>query len=358
MVSYISTETFEEKMVDEHIKLGSSVYSSQQVISGKHLKWKHLEGPSGKSLSINLRDQSGVLVGRSFIQLRGFLPNSSLICNGGLVTDLVIDPKSRNAASLISITKAVKSQGAIDVAVHTSNELSDQIYQKLFKFPIYCKLGATGLPIYFKNFLRPHISFNLFLEFIDFVFILWRGGLALLSNFFCIFSNAKLISEPSRESVEEIFSKFKEIAGSHFERNLSFIKWRFQEGPIFNGKIEWVSFANQCTGYIAYREVTIHGLKVYLVMDVVMSRKLTWLEGVALKFISIERAIKNSCDAIFCIANSNNPSLKFLEGFPFISIPERLLPHPTPIFIHASEAIFPTENRKSIYLTLADLDYF
>jgi hypothetical protein len=259
---------------------------------------------------------------------------------------------------LIAMTRAAKSPDQFDVVGHTSNELSDQIYRKLFKFPICCKLGATGLPIYFKNFLRPYVSFNLFLEFIDFIFIFWRGSLAMLSQIFKILSNAQLISEPSRESIEEIFSKFKEIAGSHFERNLSFIKWRFQEGPIFSGKIKWVSFADQCIGYIAYREVTIHGLKVYLVMDVVMGRKLTWLEGVALKFISIDLAVKSSCDAIFCISNSNNPSLKFLEGFPFVSIPERLLPHPTPIFIHASEAIFPTENRKSIYLTLADLDYF
>jgi hypothetical protein len=93
-------------------------------------------------------------------------------------------------------------------------------------------------------------------------------------------------------------------------------------------------------------------------MDFVMRRNLTRMEKIAIKLLVVKYALKLTSDVLFTLANTNNPALRWLRGLPFIIIPDRLLPHPTPIFIHSSEEIYPSSNHKSIYLTLADLDYF
>jgi len=52
-------------------------------------------------------------------------------------------------------------------------------------------------------------------------------------------------------------------------------------------------------------------------------------------------------------------SSKRFIGFPWIKIPEKYLPHKTPIFIHIKDAAMVNmENLSNIHVTLADLDYF
>jgi len=144
----------------------------------------------------------------------------------------------------------------------------------------------------------------------------------------------------------------------YFDRNPLFLKWRFIEGPLFNGQVKWIGFRGVCFGYLVFKQVQLSGLNVCVLMDVVMRRKLTFMEGVAIKLLAVKFALDAASDALFTLANTNNSALEWLGRFPFISIPDSLLPHPTPIFIHASEEMYPLLNRKSIYLTLADLDYF
>lgn len=358
MKNSVILETFEEKYISEHINLGASVYSSQEVLSKDHLNWKHLQSPYGKSISVNLRNKLGLLVGRSFIQPRIFCVNSLISYSGGMVTDLLIKPDARNADALIAIIRAVKSPKQIEIILHTSNEASEQIYQKLFKFPIAFKLRASGLPIYFAKILQPYLKIPFFQVNIDPFFIIWRFALIVCFYMFTFFRKTKLMLEPSQADLLKIFQEFKSIAGSHFDRSPSFLKWRFTEGSLFNGRTRWIGFGNECTGYIVFKDANINGLKICLIMDVAMRRNLTWLEGVSLKFLCINIALKNSCDAIFNLSNTGNPALGWLRGFPFFNIPDSVLPHSTPIFIHASEKIFPIKDRKNTYITLADLDYF
>jgi len=354
----VGLDLFNKNKLSEHIAVGASVYSSPEVIDSDHLLWKHLQNSYGPSTSVSLRNVSEELVGRSFIQPRTFWVTSSISCRGATITDLVIMPAERSAASLISMTRAIKSPDGIDVVVHTSNDSSDLIYRKLFKFPIAFTLAATGLPLRISNILKPHLDNPTLLKAIELLVSLWRLLLLASALVMRAVSSVKFSAEPSDSVMSEIFEEYRHHAGSHFERSQRFLKWRFSEGPLFNGKVEWVWSQGECLGYLAFKQVMLGGLVVFVIMDVVLRRRLTLKEAIAIKFLSARLALEGSCDAVFTLANTENSALKWLKGFPFFHIPDRHLPHTTPIFIHALNEHRSLEKQADVFFTLADLDYF
>jgi hypothetical protein len=354
----VGFDLFNKSKIAEHIAVGASVYSSPEVIDSDHLLWKHLQNPYNPSMSISLRNASGELVGRSFIQPRTFWVASSLSCPGATITDLVIIPAERNAASLISMTRAIKSPNGIDVVVHTSNDSSDLIYRKLFKFPIAFTMVATGLPLRVSNILKPHLANPTLRKSIDFLLSPWRLLLLASAQVVRTVSSVKFSAEPSDSVISEIFEGYRQHAGAHFERSQRFLKWRFSDGPIFNGKVKWVWVQGECLGYLAFKQVTLGGLVVFVIMDVVFRRRLTLKEAIAIKFLAMRLAIEGSSDAVFTLVNTENHALKWLKGFPFFHIPDHHLPHSTPIFIHALNKHLSLEKQSDVFFTLADLDYF
>jgi hypothetical protein len=357
-MSSIKLEVFNQNSLPEQIAVGKTVYSSPEVMNIDHIRWKHIDGPYGESTAINLRDESGFLLGRSFIQPRTFWLNSVIDFRGAIVSDLLINPAVRNASTLIAMTRAMKSPSGVDIVIHTSNEVSDQIYRKLFKFPVACTLAASGLPLNIKKILSLYLKNLKILLMLDVLFAPWRIGLVFLSKSMTAFSGIKFNSKPFDNEILEVLDEFKCIAGSHFDRNSSFLEWRFNKGPLFNGQVQWIGSRGSCIGYLVFKQVNLNGLNVCVLIDVVMRRKLSLIEGVAIKLLAVKYAVEASSDAVFTLANVDNAALKWLKGFPFIGISDSLLPHATPIFIHASEEIYPISDRKNIYMTLADLDYF
>lgn len=358
MMNSIKLESFNCDGLQEHISVAKSVYSSPEVLDPDHISWKHLDGPHGKSSAITLRDEKGSLLGRSFLQPRKFWISNTFTCNAALVTDLLIDPRARNANTLIGMTRAVKSPVGIELVAHTSNEVSDPIYRNLFKFPVACTLTGLGLPLQFAKVLRPYLKSFTVVVMLDYLFSPWRWILLCLSNAFELICKVKFIVHPPELEMLEVFNEFREISGGHFERSLAFHRWRFDEGPIFNGETKWIQSKGVCIGCLVFKQFDLRELDVCVLMDVVMRRNLTMMEEIAIKLLAVKYALKLNSDALFTLVNTDNPTLKWLKSFPFIRIPDGLLPHPTPIFIHASEETYPSSNRKSIYLTLADLDYF
>lgn len=354
----IRVETFSDRGVPEHIVVGASVYSSPEVINRDQLLWKHLKSPYGPSISVSLRNDFDVLVGRSFIQPRTFWVTPAISCRGATITDLVVKPTERNAATLIGMTRAIKAPEGFDVVIHTSNDVSDLIYRKLFKFPIAFTLVAAGLPIRVSNILKSHFNHQTLIKVMELLVSPWRWALRASAVLMEVISSINLGAEPTDSVMSEIFQEFRQHAGSHFERSQRFLNWRFSEGPLFSGQIEWVWSQGQCLGYLAFKRVNLGGLEVLVIMDAVLRRQLTLQEAIALKFISARLAVVGSCDVIFSLANTGNSALKWLGGFPFVHIPDRHLPHPTPIFVHASSEYRSLEKESDLFFTLADLDYF
>ena len=130
----ISTETMSADRVDEHLALAALVYDTPQVLDSPHFTWKHCASPYGASLCVALRTDDTRLAGRMLLQPRRFFTARDSALDGATITDLVIDPKHRSAAQLISMVKAAKAPAGISLVIHTSNEVSDPLYRQLFKF--------------------------------------------------------------------------------------------------------------------------------------------------------------------------------------------------------------------------------
>lgn len=354
----IKTESFLEKHLLEHIDAARSEYSTPEVVCYDHVKWKHLENPYGASLSVSLRKVSGELVGRSFLQQRKLCTKDGLCLKAATITDLVIVPKERSAASLIGMTRAAKTAEGFDLVAHTSNGTSDTIYRKLFKFPVACTLTAAVLPLRVGGLVARYIRSSYICSALDFIVAPWRWcvrGAAIITS---VTSDVSFGMEPPKDLLAQILQEFSRHAGLHFERSLEFLNWRFSIGPISKCKIKWVYSSNECLGYIAVRKVTINGLDVLVVLDSVLRRSIGSLESMSLKLLCAREAVLENCDAVFCLANMNNVNLAWWGNFPYFRIPDNFLPHSTPIFVHTRNECISFDDQERFFLTLADLDYF
>jgi len=354
----ITTEKLTAQELVDHIAVGSSEYSSPEVVNPDHVAWKHLDNPYGPSVSVSLRKESGELVGHSFLQPRMFCIGHGQVVSGATITDLVIVPAERIAAALIGMTRMAKSVECFDVVLHTSNHVSDVIYRKLFKFPVACTLVASALPLRVANALAAHVPIGWLRDGLDILVAPWRWlvkGAAALSG---TVGRISFGVEPAASVADEIFEDFKGHAGPHFERNTAFLDWRFREGPVFKGQLLWVWCRRQCLGYIAVRKVSINGFDVLVVLDSVLRRPLNKLESVSVQLLCAREAVQAHCDAVFCLANQGNDALRWWSEAPFIRIPDSYLPHPTPIFVHTKGRSVGKVFGAGVFLTLADLDYF
>ena len=354
----IRFELLTDSSLNEHIVVGASVYCSPEVVNREHLSWKHLRNPFGPSTSVSLRNEHGGLVGRSFIQPRTLWLSPTIACRGATITDLVVRPEDRNAAALIGMTRATLAPEEVDVVAHTSNDVSDLIYRKLFKFQIAFSLVANGLPIRVSNVLKKRFGNRALARVLDLLVSPWRWALSGAAFLMANLNGIRLGAAPTEAAMSKLFDDFRKLAGAHFERSRRFLNWRFSEGPLFNGEVEWVWRRGQCMGFLVFKRVALGGLELFVIMDAVLCCRLRPMEAVALKLVAVRQAIDHSCDAIFSLANTNNPALEWLSGFPFVFIPDRYLPHTTPIFIHASDEYRSLEKQESVFFTLADLDYF
>jgi len=354
----IRLEALRADGLDEQVAVGAAVYSTPEVTDREHLRWKHLGNPAGVSTSISARNAQGELVGRSFLQPRRVSLGVLDSCAGATVTDLVVKPEERNAATMISMTRAVRAPEGIDVVFHTSNEVSDIFYRKLFKFPVAFSLQAAGLPIGIAGAIRRFVPSRVLGSLGNFLASPWRLLVGAAAGACARGTRLAFGPAPEAGCRAAVFRRFRAYAGPHLERDDSFVEWRFSKGTLFRGDVKWLWKKEECLGYLAFKPVELGGLKIMVIMDSVLSRPLSAGESVHLKLMAARVAADDGCDAVFTIANLQNPALKWMSGFPFVGIPDRYLPHPTPIFVHAAEGKRGALERPDLFFSLADLDYF
>jgi hypothetical protein len=275
-----------------------------------------------------------------------------------LVVDVVIAPGHRSALTLIQLLRAQMQAGDFELLIHTSNETSDPIYRKLLRYPVAFELKAFGLPLRSGNAVRK--LWGRSVPGIDVLTAAWRGGLlaaAMAGRAAARLSVAEGL--PPGEVFESIMAGFRRQVGPHFDRSLDFLRWRFSEGPLFSGTLATLRIGGTPRGYLAWRTLELEGMTFFVLMDVALSSPLRAGERWALWLELARRAGAAGADLLFVMLNPGNPLLASLAGPPLLAIPDRLLPHPSPIFVHArSPALEPLRESRSTYLTLADIDYF
>ena len=346
--------------IDTHIQLSKSEYKTVGHVStnAAHLKWKFCDAPYGPMVAtMMLLDQK--LIGRSMRHSRPFLLNSSgkqII--GTSIFDVLVAPKNRNALTSIEIIKAGTNLHNTDLILHGSNQYSFPIYSNFFKYPIVFSLTAKGVPIRPANLLNKLFGFGP--KILDSISSPLRWAIRGISKCCSALSGLKLMNEPLTNSeLADLHERSKILAGPHFLRDVEFTKWRYDTGPIFNARLTKIVLGTELIGYVALKATSFEGVNLGLIVDVQITQKLNFSQRLAFNFGVVSDLLNEKPDAVVILANFYNDTLKHLIGFPFLTVPDKYLPHPNPIFAICKEnSPDLLEKLRKTHYTLADLDYF
>jgi len=353
----ISIRNFSETDLSGYLELSQIEYGETVSSDSDHIRWKHLNSELGTSLYVNLGESQRV-IGRALIQPRN-LHTSLRNYKVGQVMDLLIHKAHRTSpANFINLTKACGNIEDFDLIFHTSNERSFSLYSQLFQFPNPFSLNAYGFPVRLAGIFSSFIGRRV--NLIDVFTAPFRWFFLAMS--YAVNSVVRLeVSENSMsdDEIETLCAKCLRNLGSHLTRSNAFLNWRFRDTPVWPAVISRVDRKGQFLGYIVTRKVLLDGRSHFVLMDFILDPGVNYYTCLSLRLWLIRKAILSRSDVFFTMANPLSNIASKCIGFPFINIPEKLLPHATPIFMRArKEDSEQLESDRSIHLTLADLDYF
>lgn len=357
----VNIQTFTEDKISIHQDVAKGTYSSPEVVDAQHIYWKHIQNPFGPSSVITLTGNSSenAIIGRSFLARRDFQINYATIIKGSTVTDLVVMPEYRTAGRLIELVKASKSFHNSMITIHSSNEVSDVFYRKMFKFPVIFSLESAGFPVRLTGYLRNKNVPNFAASLINLVYSPVRWMIHGITPLLKLFSGIKLGRLPTTQELDKIHHGHHSRTGPQFSRNAKYFYWRYIDGPISQSRVYGIFDSdNECIGYFSIRKVSLNGMIFTVLMDIVTEQSMTKLQYLFLKFALMKLTMKNKSEITFAMFNPNHKELNWLGELPFIKVPDSALPHPTPIFVHQHESINKIKDLHKMYFTIADLDYF
>jgi hypothetical protein len=339
-----------------HMKLVNSCSYDPTVLNQNHFWWKHGIGPAKPSYAVSLFE-SDHLVGRAMIQRRSLRLGHGHTLRGGLVFDLILAPAHRSAANFISLCRGQMKAPELDILVHTSNEVSDPLYRNLMRYSIVCHLEAYGLPVRSRRILRKLLGRSL--PGFDLLTFPWRLTLRVVAEAFRKLSQLEFRTDiPAATELHEVKTYLSSLGSPHFDRDPNFLRWRFLEGPLLKGQLVCLYKANQFCGYVASRRVGFEGIELLLLMDFAPARSLTRTERLAVRLELLARAVREGADVVLTMMNPYSKVAAEILGFPFIRLPDRFLPHQTPIYVRPLRETDALHGLDSMYITLADIDYF
>jgi hypothetical protein len=353
----ISVKTFTESDLEDYLNLSQKQYGPSVATHADHNRWKHLQSPFGASSYVRLMDGEQV-VGRALVQRRTLRTRSEAI-PAGCVVDLLIDrPYRTTPRNFLNITKTCDELEGCDLIYHTANERTFPLYSRLLHFPSPFSLVAFGLPVRLSGFLGAILGRRI--NALDWLTAPWGWLIDILA--YAALRGSKLsVSQHamSDSELETLSKKCLGQTGPHLARTTDYLKWRFRDAPLWPATVSRLDCEGQFLGYVATRCVELKGINHFVLMDMLLDPEIPRMTLIALRFWLLRQVVSSRADAFFTMLNPFNTMVRKLIGFPIIRIPERLLPHKTPIYmrVRRQEFIELTADR-SIHVTLADLDYF
>lgn len=352
----IVSEKFSPEIIAEFAKLSRVEYGDLPAVTSKdHLNWKHLNGPFGASTALHLKDGDKI-VGRTILQPRTFQLSDKKI-KAAFVTDALVHPSYRRPVSnFLSLTLAIKEAKDFDVIFHSSNEKTENIYKKILRFSNPFSLQGFGLPLKLgKLFPEKFYLRNIFLKLMGAPYRLTLEAFLYLVR--------KFITVNLSEKCPQDFDEFcqKECQKNNFltVRNQEILQWRFRDAPLWKAGVSHVYGQEKYFGYIVWRQLELSGCSFFVIMDFLLNDELSKLRAFALRCLLIKKAMLSDADIIFTLLNPRTKLSKKFLGLPFVGVPDKFLPHATPIFVHANNpSLMAMEQETALHLTLSDIDYF
>jgi hypothetical protein len=352
----ISVQNFTEADMSGYLEMSCVEYgASVTTTDPDHVRWKHLKSPFGASSYVSLIENNRI-VGRGLIQPRTLLTVGKS-SNVASVMDLLINREHRTTpVHFIKLTKACGNVCKFDLIFHTSNERTFPLYSKLLRFPNPFSLQAYGFPVRLAGLLSSMIGKRV--DALDWFTAPLRWLLQGIA-YAAVSMTALDISEQmiSDGELEKLSEKCLRQYGPHLARTNEFLKWRFVDAPLWPAAVYRIDGNGLFLGYVVTRKMTLGNLNHLVLMDFLIDPDASLWVCIALRLWLIGQAITSRADTLFTMINPLSAFARKCVAFPFISIPEKFLPHATPIFLREG-ADKSLGLDRTMHLTLGDLDYF
>ena len=285
----ISCKKFRKKDIENFVHLSKKQYSNKETTYSKHILWKNCLSPLGRSDYITLKIKNKI-VGRSLLQPHN-LQIGMKKYKIALVTDVLIDPDYRfPPTNFIKLTKACEKKGTYDFIYHTSNNVTENFYTKLFNFNKPIKMKSYGFPIKLSNFIKNKFGFKL--EILDFIFYFLKKINLLILNVINLITDIDIIRKvPSDRELEYLAKQAIIEKTPIFIKNRSFLKWRFETPPLWKSEIFLILSGKKSLGYFSSRVLKIDNINYFTVLDFLYSKELTKLELFKIRLMQYKMAV-------------------------------------------------------------------
>lgn len=349
---------FDENEVANFIRLSEVEYGQQEnVTNADHVRCKYLQTPYGPSTAIILECADEV-VGRAILQPR-LLYLSGKQVPVAFVNDALIHPDFRRpVGNFISLMNSIRKASNFSLVFHTSNNTTENIYKNLFRFTWPFSLKPFGFPLNLRK-----VGFKAF-KFDSPLFDLIAVPFRYLLLFVCgvtriIFKFKTTEVEPEKSILDALCQEEAVKNDREMVRDSKFLEWRYSTSALWKAKILYLYCGSRLCGYVVLRNVELEGLRFTVIMDFSLNEDFNPIQLLCLRFSIIHTAQTQGDDMVFTLLNPETKASKKFIGFPWVKIPEGLMPQRTPIFIHINNpAMADLENQSNIHVTLGDLDYF
>ncbi|MBN9088908.1 MAG: hypothetical protein J0J01_18535 [Reyranella sp.] len=353
----IVASPFDEAVLAGYLALSARHYGtdSRSAHAG-HARWKLQTPPAGPAAHFALTREDAE-IGRILLQRRDLRLGDRRL-RAGYTVDFLVDAQQAKATDALKLVASVPKAAGFDLVYQTYNERSAPLYEQIKQFfPNYVerfRLMPYGLPLRVR---RPLASLaRLDLPGIDILATPWRLALSA----FAATARIEATTEaPPEAELAGLLDRFAATAGLHSVRDPAVLRWRFADGPFFNGRVAYLRRNGALIGYYATTVTEFAGAKFLALMDAVVDLAAGDGGVRAIKRRVLADALAADCDILFAMFNPQSPLAQRFLGFPFLPLPERLMKHPTPIFVlDIDRSLEDAAARRDGYFLLTDLDYF
>lgn len=347
-------KNFSEKDITDFIDLSiNDNLRSEGMKDQKNVRWKFIENPLGPANYFFFKNKDKI-VGRI---LSAHYPGK-LVLNKKHVayfclSDLYIDKNNRQISNLKNLYfKCINETKGI--IFHSSNENSEKFYTKILGLKIYFKLFSCGLPISTKPVKGYKFLLSIFYKVLikcNNLFIIFIKNLLNAKKLKIKISENLIFDEEMENLLKENYDKGE----SFFYRDKSFFKWRY---ALYKKKfLIKVYKQNELIGYLTLIKSNVLNLKNLILLDFQFKKTLSFIDKIKIKLEIINIGKNQDCDTIYTFGNKKNKMFLNILGYPFFNLPDKILPHSNPMFVH-NIGDLDSDDIEKVNFTISDFDYF
>lgn len=359
----VVTGTATEARLASFMRLSDSYYTGRPINDPSVVRWRHLDGPSGPSATVELVANEET-VGRMWIRSHTWQVDSHVVKAANPV-DFLIHEKNRSLPAFMALFKATmdQAQANADLVYHTSNPQTDDLYTKLMKFKPVADFDGAVLPV------RPFGT-------AEAAGVLKTGAVGRLGDwiFGGLLRCASLLSRltglrvgvageaPDAAAQQRVIDAFRAEESICSTREAAERAWRFRGAGPIQYRVHWLWRDKRPAGYVVTSDREFNALHATFVVDIVFPGAPSTAAIAALWLQLGVAAARRGRAAMFLLHNRANPRLKRLASGVMVSFPRARLPQRIPVFVRPSKAADPTRfdvtDWSSGYYLLADFDMF